>query len=188
MPTSYSYVVKRDKGIAPNICGGILTDALCGQGIRRGAQVGDWVVGLWPAPNNTRVTYVMRVGRKLPFEEYWNAPEFEVKKPGHCETPDNIYKPDGRGGFKKVPGTDKIAGPGDIKNHVYDGRFVLVADRFWYFGGTPCELPQRFRSLDRPQARIGCWKRDWSDAQLEDFVKWLDSHGAGVLGSPRDPI
>ena len=72
-----------------------------------------------------------------------------------------------------------------------DGRNVLIADRFWYFGGTRRELPERFWKLDspNPRARIGHWYRPpLTDTELDALIEWLDRYGSGVVGSPRDGV
>ncbi len=45
MARIYSYVVRYDSGFAPNPFYGYCTLATCKPDIRRGAEVGDWVVG-----------------------------------------------------------------------------------------------------------------------------------------------
>ena len=71
-----------------------------------------------------------------------------------------------------------------------DGRDVLIADRFWYFGGTRCELPERFWKLDfpNPRARRNHRTESLTDTELDTLIEWLDSHGSGVIGSPRDGV
>ena len=71
-----------------------------------------------------------------------------------------------------------------------DGRNVLIADRFWYFGGTRRELPERFWKLDfpNPRARRGHRTESLTDTELDALIEWLDSHGSGVIGSPRDGV
>ena len=179
----YRYVVAVDSGSAPNIDGGVCTCAVCKPQIRRGANPGDWIVGLWPAPHRTRVTYSMRVGSKLGFEDYWNSPEFAMKRPAQSKTPDNIYRPDGFGELIQV--ANPTHRPDQARKDL-GGRYALVADRFWYFGGTHCELPESFRSLDLSGSRRGHQVAHWDDTKLSAFVQWLDNQGSGVLGSPRD--
>ena len=77
----YSYVVAEDGGYAPNVDGGVCTLCICKPRIRNTASPGDWVIGLWPAPNHKCVTYVMRIGRVLTMEEYAECGEFDHKQP-----------------------------------------------------------------------------------------------------------
>ena len=179
----YRYVVAVDSGAAPNVDGGICTCTVCKPQIRRGTNPGDWIIGLWPAPHRTRITYAMRVGSKLGFEDYWNSPEFAAKRPDRSKTPDNIYRRDGFGELVQV--SNPTHGP-DQAGTDLRGQYALVADIFWYFGSTECELPETFRSLDLSGSRRGHRVAHWNDTQLHAFVLWLDTKGSGVLGSPRD--
>ena len=46
MSRVYMYVVDRDFGFAPNPFHGVCTLATCKPAIRKGARVGDWVIGM----------------------------------------------------------------------------------------------------------------------------------------------
>ena len=96
----------------------------------------------------------MRIGRVLTMEEYAECGEFDHKKPAQSRTPDNIYEFDPLLGPRRREGTppDLHPEPAEMKTDL-DGRNVLIADRFWYFGGTRCELPERFWKLDFPNPR-----------------------------------
>ena len=187
----YSYVVTGDTGHAPNVDGGVCTLCICKPRIRSTAHPGDWVVGLWPAPDHKRITYVMRIGKVLTMEEYAERREFDQKKPDRSRTPDNIYEFDPLLGPRRRKDTppNLHAEPGDMKTDL-NGRNVLIADRFWYFGGTRCELPKRFWTLDfpNPRARRNHRTESLTDTELDILIDWLDSHGSGVIGSPRDGV
>ena len=187
----YSYVVAEDGGYAPNVDRGVCTLCICKPRVRSTASPGDWVVGLWPAPNHKCVTYVMRIGRVLPMEEYAECREFDHKKPAQSRTPDNIYEFDPLLGPRRREDTppDLHPEPAEMKTDL-DGRNVLIADRFWYFGGTRCELPERFWKLDfpKPRARRNHRTESLTDTELDTLIEWLDSHGSGVIGSPRDGV
>jgi len=57
--TIWSYVVDKDTGFAP--FWGCCTLACCKPDIRKGAQKGDWVVGLSSKTDGNRIVYAMRV-------------------------------------------------------------------------------------------------------------------------------
>ena len=184
MPRIYSYVVAHDTGAAPNVEGGYCTLAICKPVIRRGANPGDWVVGLWPVPNRYRVTFFLQIADAIPIGDYWNDDRFQHKKPGRSKTPDNIYR-------------HTLDGPVWVPNRIHPissaahdlgGRRVLFGDRFWYFGANPVELPAAYKDLDLPNPRRGHRVQTWSDAKLGSFVEWLRSHGNGVCGDSRDHI
>ena len=185
MPTIRTYVVVHDFGVAPNVDGSVCTLCLCKPRIRSASEVGDWVVGLWPVPHRYRVTYAMRVGRKLPIDQYYRCGEFDDKKPDRSRTPDNIYRRGSEGGWRRREDT-RVHEPPYDSWHDIKGKYSLIADRFWYFGGTPRELPQHLRWLDLGDNRRGHRLKRVSDEQLETLVAWLESSGHGVLGTPRD--
>ena len=184
----FSYVVATDTGVAPNVDGGVCTVCLCKPEIRRNAVVGDWIVGLWPMPARFRLTYVMRVARKLTMRDYHDCGEFDQKKPDRSQTPDNIYEPDPPFGLRRRADAPAWLHPTPAQARKdVGGRNALVADRFWYFGGTVRELPERFWQLDFPDplAQRYVKKTYLTDAELIDLIEWLDGHGQGVIGTPR---
>ncbi len=76
----YIYVVTRDFGFAPNPFHGYCTLATCKPGIRRVAQVGDWVMGVGGSRLHAagRCIYLMNVSEVLPFDTYWSDNRFRV--------------------------------------------------------------------------------------------------------------
>ena len=187
----YSYVVTEDTGHAPNVDGGVCTLCICKPRIRSTARPGDWIVGLWPARDHKCITYVMRIGKVLTMDEYAKRGEFDQKKPDRSRTPDNIYEFDPLLGPRRREDTppDLHPEPGEMKTDL-NGRNALIADRFWYFGGTRRELPERFWKLDfpNPRARRGHWPESLTDTELATLIEWLDRHGSGIIGSPRDGV
>src|SRR3979490_1807345 len=79
----YMYVVDRDFGFAPNPFHGCCTLATCKPDIRKGARVGDWVIGVGGSRLKAtgRCMFAMRVTAKLSFNQYWESAEFLDKKP-----------------------------------------------------------------------------------------------------------
>ena len=70
MTRLFTYTIPIDDGAAPNPFAGMCSLAICKPGIRRTAQVGDWVAGLGSknAPSGDlsgRLVYAMRVERVL---------------------------------------------------------------------------------------------------------------------------
>lgn len=181
----FSYIVKHDHGVAPNVDGGVCTVCLCKPRIRLTARVGDWIVGLWPAPDRFRATYVMQVGRKLTMRRYYECGEFDQKKPDRSQTPDNIYAFHPLLGPRRREDTWVHQKPSQAKSDL-GGRYVLIADRFWYFGGTLCELPERFWTLDLPNPRRNHRVTNLNDAEMKNLIEWFNRHGQGVIGTPRD--
>lgn len=92
------YVVDRDFGFAPNPFHGYCTLATCKPGIRSGAQVSDWVIGMGGARLEAtgRWLFAMRVTETLSFNDYWLNPSHRDKKPvrngsSKMIVGDNIY-------------------------------------------------------------------------------------------------
>ncbi len=181
----YSYVVARDTGAAPNVNAGICTLAICKPRIRRGAELGDWIFGLWPAPHRLRVTYAMQVTEKMTFAEYWRDARFAMKKAGSAVMPDNIYKPVTGGHYEQIPNP---AHDDSNIEHDLSVDAVLVGGPFWYFGAEPVELPQCYRQLDLPNPRRNHRVTYWASEELERILAWLARQGDGVVGSPRDKV
>jgi thiamine monophosphate kinase len=79
----YSYVVARDYGFAPNPFFGACTLATCKPMIRKGAAVGDWVVGTGSKGYGLqgRLVYVMNVSETMNYDEYWSDPRYRNKRP-----------------------------------------------------------------------------------------------------------
>lgn len=74
MARIHSYVVRYDSGFAPNPFYGYCTLATCKPNIRKGADIGDWVVGSGSNDRNVRrgghLVYAMRVTETMTFDEY----------------------------------------------------------------------------------------------------------------------
>lgn len=68
----FSYCIPHDHGAAPNPFWGVCTLTICKPGIRRVAQVGDWVVGVGSVnvggkDYSGKLVYVMKVTKRLLF-------------------------------------------------------------------------------------------------------------------------
>lgn len=73
-----SYVVKNDKGLAPNPFWGYCTLALCTpnhMGIK--AEKGDWLVGNSSVAKGNKLIFAMQVEEILSFDQYYNDPRFK---------------------------------------------------------------------------------------------------------------
>lgn len=81
----FRYRLHHDFGLAPNPFWGVMTLAVCKEGIRRSRnlKIGDWVIGCGSCQlhNLGSLIYVMKVQEILTFDEYWNDSRFEIKKP-----------------------------------------------------------------------------------------------------------
>lgn len=150
-PKYFSYVVSRDYGFAPNPFYNICTLATCKPGIRRTAQIGDWIFGINSLENgNNNLIYAMKVTRKMTFNEYWDDPSFLTKKPvmnGSLKQMygDNIYHFDPQTLQWQQENSHHSLSDGSINllnlNRDTSSNNVLISDYFFYFGIKNIELP-----------------------------------------------
>lgn len=150
----YAYVVARDYGFAPNPFFNACTLATCKPAIRKGANVGDWVVGTGPVRYHLEdhLIYAMRVGAVMTFDEYWNDSRFRSKRPTlHGSVAqafgDNIYHH--VGGIWRQEDSHHSHRNGCLNhaNLVNDTQAdrVLVSNWFVYFGRNAVEIPEGLR-------------------------------------------
>ncbi len=184
----YSYIVAKDGGFAPNPFHGFCTLACCKPKIRATAQPGDLIVGL--TSRGEGVTYAMKVSAVLGFADYWRGERYEVKRP-IFKSPtklrrmgDNIYEPDGSGGFRQLPSAHSQRAGSEHsgnKEHDLDGFNVLVGDRFVYFGVEAPALPGALAFL-----RVGRGhKCQFTDDHVAEVNGWFEELPQGVQGRPR---
>lgn len=187
MSRVYSYVVAGDSGFAPNPFHGWLTLACCKPRIRKHARKGDLVVGL--SARCERVVYAFEVEDRLNFAAYWADRRFRRKRANLTASTierygDNIYKPDGGGGFVQQPSRHYDNKNGRerprMKERDLAGDAVLVGRRFVYFGGEGPKLPHRLEFL-----RVGRAHRSrFDDEQVAAVRAWFDGLELGVHGRP----
>ena len=194
-----SYKMTVDTGFAPNPFGCTLTLATCKPGIRNTASVGDWIAGFTSKGmaghgiGAERLVYLMRVGEKLLLRDYFHDARFEGEIPDlsarapEARTGDNIYRPlradaECAEDFEQLPNANHIARD---RQRDIGGRFVLVADEFYYFGGSAPALPREARPEVPPgQARYG---RRTCPSQAERFLRHIRAnYRTGRHGQPHN--
>lgn len=160
--------------------------------IRATAEPGDLIIGM--TKRSERVTYAMKALSVINFADYWQGVRYEAKRPVHTSPTkllrmgDNIYEPDGKGGFRQLPsahshpdGTEHAG----KKEHDLDGFPVLVGDRFAYFGVEAQELPSSLAFL-----RVGRGHRcRFPVDQIIAVKAWFDElrvHGRSRMWSATD--
>lgn len=194
----HSYVVARDYGFAPNPFYGFCTLATCKPKIRGTAQVGDWVLGTGSAAHGRAgfVTYAMRITEAMSFEDYWNDPRFQVKKPvmqGSIKQAfgDNIYRKDKKSGLWRQLDSHhslKDGSPNEknISNDTQVDR-VLISNDFVYWGACGPRIPRRFRSFNGFDICGGRGHKNKFPREMIDlFVDWLRStNDVGYCGDPH---
>lgn len=195
----YSYIVSHDSGFAPNPFHGFCTLACCKPVIRRCASVGDWIVGLSPKHLGNEIVFAMKVKEKLPFADYWRDPRFKQKRPKLQAADlkvcagDNIYQPLTKSAFKQQPSyhsNDDGCECLSTKEHDLNGKFVLISDRFTYFGGYTKKLPANLAELiaTRGHKRYQCSLDDLKKGiggVAGKALRYFEKLPRGILGNPR---
>ena len=199
MTKLYSYKMSRDFGFAPNPFWGILTLACCKPDIRKSARVGDWVVGGGAKENGMRhrVVFAMCVTETMTFDEYWNDPRFQCKKPVLNNSAkyffgDNIYHNviEGRSAIQS-DSHHSLSGGGtnydNLKRDIKSNR-ILISDNFIYFGKDAEYPPEHLRCRDDVEfpADVRNFRNKYSNEHTRDIVAWLrDFEEWGVVGLPE---
>ncbi|MFC1902483.1 hypothetical protein ACFLX4_00225 [Chloroflexota bacterium] len=178
----YVYVVDRDFGFAPNPFHGYCTLATCKPGIRKGARIGDWVMGV--GGSRLRATgqciFMMKISEKCTFEEYWVDTRFQIKKPVRNGSPvmmvgDNVYHKDATTGewIQEDSHHSNQDGSTNMTNYKIDTQTdnVLISNHFFYFGSAApsVDLP----SIDYKNG-IGYRKKPFGNPKVSSFVKDIE--------------
>lgn len=190
-----SYVVPYDSGFAPNPFHGFCTLATCKPRIRKGARVGDWIVGTGSKQNGLdgRLVYAMKVQEEMTFDEYFNDSRFQDKKPNpqgsrEQQCGDNIY-------CRAGSDWDQLKSYHGEEDKAHDTKTdrVLISKDYVYFGREGPEIPKDIDSSGRWVCHEGRGHRKFdgsnpSDAEMiANFEEWIRSLGkTGVAGVPTD--
>lgn len=180
----FSYIVARDYGFAPNPFHGICTLATCKPKLREKAEVGDLIIGTGSAKNKKsgELVFAMKVGETLSFDDYWNDPRFNNKKPKFTSLKraygDNIYhtgpardwiQEDSHHSFEN--GVQNV----DNLNRDTSANKVLLAEDFIYWGGNGPIVPIRFRHWNGNDLCAGRgYKRHFPKDMVREVFEWYD--------------
>ena len=200
LPRLYTYTIPYDDGAAPNPFFGMCTLAICKPGIRRTAQVGDWIAGLGAKtaqpPLHGKLVYAMRVTKIVTMEEY--------DLMASTSWPHRIPKPGSKVLYERLGDCiyDYSSGEAKLRNgtvHTDDnrpvdlgGERVLIADEFYYFGSDAIPVPPMPLPTGSDLTKIihqtQGHKSIANDGAFDTFVGWIRSVGAkqgvGQLGWP----
>ncbi|MEX0776296.1 MAG: hypothetical protein WD042_11375 [Phycisphaeraceae bacterium] len=184
----FSYIVAHDTGFAPNPFWGCCTLANCKPGIRRTATEGDWIVGLSRKSAGNRIIYAMKIDETIDFATYYRDERFVAKRPDFttsavvCKCGDNIYEPHPDGSFRQLRSTHsngKHENP-ETKAHDLGGRYVLVGDKFYYFGVDGPDLPPGLEALRVARGH----KCRFTPDIIQAFNVFISQFDQGVMGHP----
>jgi hypothetical protein len=195
----FSYVVARDYGFAPNPFFGFCTLATCKPKIRKQAQVGDWVVGTGSKRFGLdgHLVFAMRVTEALSYDQYWNDPRFQEKKPnlrGSVKQAfgDDIYHRDPKTGKWIQENShhsleNGCPNPANVRHDTQTPR-VLIGTKFAYWGGDGPKIPCRFRGTGlKDVCCVLGHKSHFAPNFVASFIEWIQSLGvSGYLGRPRN--
>ncbi|MGA1847291.1 hypothetical protein [Deferribacter abyssi] len=186
----FSYIIAYDSGFAPNPFWGYCTLATCKPRIRSAADIGDFIIGISPKADSNKFVFAMEVNEKLTFEEYFNDPRFERKKPKMDSIKfeerlgDNIYKPLGNGEFQQLyslhsneDGSENI----ETKKRDLSGKYVLISTNFVYFGSNAINLPDSLQELIVTRG----YKSNFSDTVIREFLSFVRKLPKSVQGMPK---
>lgn len=187
----FSYIITRDYGFAPNPFGKYCTLATCKPRIRKAASVGDWIFALASATRrlNGPLVCMFQVAEKITFDDYWRDLRFQYKKPNMNGSlvqawGDNIYhKEDGRWvqDDSHHSNPDGSINPHNLRKDTGSTDFVLIAEKFYYWGKTPLELPPEL--FDKLTVQIN--HRNIPETDTLAVVEFVE--GKEVLGLKSDP-
>ncbi|MDT4329135.1 hypothetical protein BJL95_02030 [Methylomonas sp. LWB] len=148
----YTYAITRDYGFAPNPFHGICTLATCKPDIRKSANIGDWILGIGGSNMNSasrKCIFLMKVTKKISFQEYWHDPIYSIKKPLRNGSQvrmvgDNIYHVDLHGNWLQEDShhsnPDGSINHENLKRDAGKTDDVLLSDKFLYFGHKAIEI------------------------------------------------
>lgn len=195
----YSYIVHHDLGLAPNPFGGFCTLAVCKSNIRRSKNlnIGDWIIGtgskeLGKISGNKyigKLIYAMCVEEIVTFEQYWDDPRFQYKKPalnGSLVTiyGDNIYSKNKEGEWLQADSAHSLSNgrlnPDHLKKDIR-GENVLISQNFYYFGDNAPLLPQKLTEICHKSVGEKIVQQKFNDI----FFDWLIfNYDKGINGEP----
>lgn len=188
----FSYKIDHDYGLAPNPFGAYCTLAVCKPSIRGNKHLenGDWIIGTGSKSLNKlhHLIFAMKVEGKLTFNEYWEDPRFQYKKPIENGSlvqmyGDNFYHQDVKSGEwiqEKSAHTVKDADK-HFKNDL-SGEYVLFSQYFYYFGDTAPLIPKEIRAICNDGRDMKYHENEELGSLL---INWIESeHNVGVHGDP----
>jgi len=191
----YIYVVARDFGFAPNPFHGYCTLATCKPGIRKGASIGDWVMGVGGSRLSAtgKCIYLMKVTEKLNFNEYWQDERFQMKKP--CRNGsntmmlgDNIYHKENDIWIQEDSHHSLLDGTVNQTNLERDTKSdkVLTSNHYYYFGCEPIDVD--LKSINYTNSR-GYRKKPLNDSFVMAIIRNVEINCPDLLNIVKaDPF
>ena len=210
----YAYAITRDFGFAPNPFHGVCTLATCKPGIRAGANVGDWVLGVGGSnlgDVSRKCILLMKVSEKVGFQEYWDNSRYSLKKPLRNGSRvqmlgDNIYHKNGSGGWIQEDShhSNPDGTPNLVNLNCDTGKCdrVLISNYFLYFGSAAVSIClesigyhriRNYKKLNLSESENGrnlitsaiSMNRNNINLVISDPCQFMDSHKRVDQGTGR---
>jgi hypothetical protein len=189
----FTYVITRDYGFAPNPFYGICTLSTCKPGIRKSACIDDWIFGIGSKTTHpNRMIYMMKVTKKITFNEYWENKEYAMKKPQMTTLKkmygDNIYYYDKSDGVWHQANSHHSYENGETNPHNLrkdtSSDNVLISREFFYFGSSTIPIPDKYTAAIYKSRRGYC--RDEESPIINEFLLYI--RHTYEMGYMDDPI
>jgi len=200
MPANFTYKIEHDFGLAPNPFHGYCTLAVCKSSIRqnKNLEIGSWIFGTGCKTVSgikgyfQKLIFCMRVEEKLTFNEYWNDPRFQCKKPVLNGSfvqmyGDNFYHQDAVGNWIQENSAHSINDNTPNNKHLKTdtgGENVLISKTFYYFGKSAIPIPEKFKSIVCTDARNMAFAKP--QEIVDELIVWLQNNNQ--MGVNDDPI
>ena len=183
----YTYIVKHDKGLAPNPFYGCCTLGLCTpnhMGIK--ASKKDWIAGFTTSARGSKLIFAMEIAERMHFQDYFHDKRYARKKPILTGTwrqrcGDNIYYIE-KDDWCQLPSPYHYTASHRIKDTKHP--YMFISRRFYYFGEKAIALPNRLKGLI--WTRQGCMS-NFEPELVKKFINWLEMQfDPGKHGEPMD--
>lgn len=157
-------------------------------------SVGDWVTGFGGSdtPVHRKLVYLMEVTETLSYNDYWNDPRFEQKKPCFSKSikycyGDNIYHRESGQEWQQEFSHHSYNDGVNLINLEHDTQTdrVLISDHFWYFGKNAIALEDELSPFIAGSRGYRVFRDEDAEFFLNKQIKKLNaSYDRGVSGLP----
>ena len=170
-PRLYTYIVQCDTGGAPCAENSLWSLAICKPGIRKGARVGDIIVGisgeaLKLKTETKQILFMSIVTKAITMKEYAIA---------YANRPDSIYTPD----LKLKP--NQFHDCGNVETDL-KGKNVLISNNFIYFGNKHISVPDNLQEIIPGRAYKYNSNAIFKPNMTDLFNKCKKTIGSGKIG------
>lgn len=189
-----TYIVKYDRGLAPNPFWGWCTLAVCTPNHQPARlRKGDWIAGFLGKKRQNHFLYAMELCEDpISMDDYFRHPEFQVKKPNlggdwmeRCG--DNFYSLKSDGQTWQQHRNRYHVGADHLKKDTKH-PIVFIARNAWYFGASAKPPPPGFCPLI-PSGTFPRGIRTNHEPELvKRFCDWVRTFPVGVHGLPNDNL